>query len=65
MVVQRDADGWYVGQVPELPGCHTQGRTVEELTNRMSEAIGLYLEDDGAAILPATEFVGVHRVVLP
>ncbi len=44
LVVERDADGWLVGHVPELPGCHTQARTVDELLARMGEAMGLYLE---------------------
>lgn len=62
MVIERDEEGWYVGNIPELPGCHTQGRTVEELTERMREAIELYLEDVDETEKPVTEFVGVHRV---
>jgi predicted RNase H-like HicB family nuclease len=47
MVVEHDESGWYVGSVPELPGCHTQGKTVEELAERMREAISLYLDETG------------------
>ena len=64
MVTERDSAGWYVGSIPELPGCHTQGSTVEELTTRMREAIDLYLEDSDAVMLPTSEFIGVHRVTL-
>ena len=64
MVIERDQAGWYVGNIPELPGCHTQGRTIEELTARIREAIELYLEDGNAIVLPASEFVGVHRVAV-
>jgi predicted RNase H-like HicB family nuclease len=64
MIIERDETGWYVGNIPELPGCHTQGATVEELTIRMREAIALYLEDEDTAILPASEFIGVHRVAV-
>jgi len=44
VVVEKDEDGWFVGSVPELPGCHTQGKTEKELLERMREAIELYLE---------------------
>jgi predicted RNase H-like HicB family nuclease len=63
MVIERDETGWYVGNVPELPGCHTQGSTIEELTARMREAIELYLEDE-VVNLPASEFIGIHRVAV-
>jgi predicted RNase H-like HicB family nuclease len=62
MVVEHDADGWYVGSVPELPGCHTQGKTIEELTERMREAISLYLDETGEPEATPSEFVGVHKV---
>jgi len=44
VVVEKDEDGYYVASVPELPGCHTQAKTLDELTNRIKEAIELYLE---------------------
>ena len=45
MIIEKDAEGWYIGSIPSLPGCHTQARTIEELTPRMQEALTLYLED--------------------
>jgi len=42
--VERDEDGYYVATVPELPGCHTQARSLRELHPRIKEAIELYLE---------------------
>lgn len=44
VIVEKDEEGWYVGSVPELPGCHTQARTLDELMERIKEAIELYLE---------------------
>lgn len=32
-------DGWLVGAAPEVPGCASQGRTVEDLMTNMREAI--------------------------
>ena len=43
-IIERDEDGVFVASVPALPGCHTQGKTYEEVTARLKEAIELYLE---------------------
>ncbi|EKD33416.1 MAG: protein of unknown function UPF0150 [uncultured bacterium] len=41
---QADADGGFTAFVPLLPGCHTEGDTLEEAEKNVSEAIGVYLE---------------------
>lgn len=46
VLIEQDEDGWYVASVPELPGCHTQGKTLEEVRKRIKEAIELVLEAD-------------------
>jgi predicted RNase H-like HicB family nuclease len=38
-----ETDGCYIGYVEELPGANTQGRTIEEVTENLSEAIKLTL----------------------
>jgi predicted RNase H-like HicB family nuclease len=48
VIIERDEEGLYVGSVPQLPGCHTQGRSLDELMDRMREAIELCLEGDPA-----------------
>ncbi|MEA1904606.1 MAG: type II toxin-antitoxin system HicB family antitoxin [Candidatus Hadarchaeota archaeon] len=62
IVIEKDEDGYYVGSVPELPGCHTQARTLDELTKRIEEAIKLYLETEKGAADVTAEFVGVQVV---
>lgn len=63
IVVQKDPDGYFVASVPALPGCHTQARSLDELTVRAREAIELYLEEQDAA--PDTlDFVGVQRITV-
>jgi predicted RNase H-like HicB family nuclease len=37
-------EGGFVASVPALPGCHTQGATLEEAQQNIREAIELYLE---------------------
>lgn len=63
VVIERDEDGWYVASVPELHGCHTQARTLDDLTDRIKEAILLCLDVLGdQEINPSLEFVGLQRV---
>ena len=44
--IERDENGWYVASVPELPGCYTQAKTLEQLRPRIKEVIELTLESD-------------------
>ncbi|MEX2739330.1 MAG: type II toxin-antitoxin system HicB family antitoxin [Candidatus Wukongarchaeota archaeon] len=44
VVIIEDETGGYVAFVPALPGCHTQGDTLEELMTNAKEAIDLYME---------------------
>jgi predicted RNase H-like HicB family nuclease len=49
--------------VPALSGCHTQARSLDELMERIKEAIELCLEvqeDD----IEELDFVGVQRVTI-
>ena len=46
IVLDPDEEGrGYTVLVPALPGCVTQGRTVEECVERAKEAIQSYIED--------------------
>ena len=46
VLIEQDENGLYVASVPELPGCYTQGKTLEEARKRIKEAIKLVLESD-------------------
>ena len=63
VVIERDAEGYFVATVPTLPGCHTQARSLDKLMERIREAIELYLEVQAAEGEPL-EFVGVQRVMV-
>ena len=41
---EQAPEGGYVAFVPALPGCHTQGETLEETERNVKEAIAVYLE---------------------
>ena len=63
VIIERDAEGYYVGTVPSLKGCHTQARSLDELMVRIREAIELCLEVQGDK-LESLDFVGVQKVTV-
>ena len=63
VVIEKDEDGYFVASVPSLPGCHTQARSLDELMERVREAIAAYL--DAGEDVEELEFVGVRQVSVP
>lgn len=74
VIIEQDEDGWFVASVPSIPGCHTQGKTYEEATRNIKEAIELCLEvakddksykekiDWSEATTEKTHFLGVTEI---
>jgi predicted RNase H-like HicB family nuclease len=61
VTLERDEQGWIVAECPALPGCVTQGRTVDEALFNVREAIEVSLETRRAQGLPlAIEIVEVE-----
>ena len=44
VVIEQDETGYYVAEVPALPGCLSQGKTREEALANIKEAIEGWLE---------------------
>ena len=63
VIIERDEDGVYVGSIPQLTGCHTQGHSLHQLMERIREAAELCLEVEGACG-PSLEFVGIQRITI-
>lgn len=61
VVIEKGEDGYYVASVVELPGCHTQARELNELDDRVKEAITVYLEAEGEN-LTVPEFVALKKI---
>jgi predicted RNase H-like HicB family nuclease len=62
VLIEKDEDGIFIGEVPQLCGCYSQGKTLDELMNNIREVIELCLEEDQPAVLP--EFIGVQKVTV-
>lgn len=63
VVIERDAEGYYVATVPALRGCHTQAKSLDKLIQRIQEAIELCLEVEGDTP-EDLDFVGVQKVMI-
>ncbi len=65
ILVEEGLDGYFVGEVPELPGCYSQGKTVDELMRNIKEAIELYLESmESLNKKPQKRFFEIKEVVV-
>jgi len=62
VVIEKDRDGFYVGSVPSLRGCHTQAKSLDELMVRIKEVIELCLEVEQEPI--TNEFIGIQKVAV-
>jgi predicted RNase H-like HicB family nuclease len=64
VVIERDEDGFFVGEVPQLRACYSQGRTLDELMQNIREVIELCLEELAETGETFPEFVGVQKVAV-
>ncbi len=58
VVVEQDEAGYFVAEVPALPGCLSQGKTRDEAIGNVKDAIEGWLE-----VMEAKQKVDVERVV--
>ena len=63
VIIERDSEGWLIGTVPQLKGCHTQAKTLDKLIKRIKEAILLCLEIE-TEHRKQLELVGIQRVAI-
>ncbi len=61
--MERDEAGRNVASVPQLPGCHTDAASLDELMLEIREAIELCLQVQGGSPAPL-EFVGIQRLTI-
>ncbi len=61
VVLEKDEDGIYVATVPALPGCISEGHTVEDALTNIKEAIQGFIDDmksDGELVPGDVEIIG-------
>ena len=63
VIIEQDEKGYFIAEVPELKGCHTQAKSLDTLMERIKEAIQLCLEVYGKE-RPTTHLVGVQKVAV-
>lgn len=64
VVIEKDEDGYFIGTVPQLKGCHTQAKSLDELMERIKEATQLCLEVEGEDGEEELQFIGVQRIAV-
>ena len=62
VIIERDEDGYYVGEAPQLRACYSQGETLDELMDNMKEVIALCLEEQREET--RSEVIGIQRVAV-
>lgn len=63
VLIEQDEDGIYIAKVPDIIGCYTQGKTVEQAMERIKEAIQVCLEADDEEVIPL-KFIGVQQLAV-
>ena len=61
IIIEKGEDGYLISEVVELPGCHTQAKTLDDLIKRTKEAISLYLKCE-KGVKVGEKFLGVQRI---
>ena len=61
VLIEQDEDNVYIARVPEIEGCYTQGKSLQEVLERIKEAIEVCLEADKEDVNPM-RFVGIQKV---
>ena len=66
VVIEKDEDSYYVGEVPQLKACYSQGGTIDKLMENIKEVIEMCLEEleEANNSISINEFVGVQKIKL-
>jgi predicted RNase H-like HicB family nuclease len=60
IVIEKDENGEFIGEAPQLKSCRSYGKTLDELIANTREAIELCLKDDG--LDSHSQFIGVYKI---
>lgn len=63
VIIEEGEDGYLISEVLELPGCHTQAKTLDELMKRTKEAIELCLSASKEKVF-GQKFLGIQKLAV-
>jgi predicted RNase H-like HicB family nuclease len=61
VIIEQDEEGYYVAEAPELKGCYTQAKSLDELMVRIREVIALCADEEPEE-RPKLRFIEVQRI---
>ena len=61
VIIEQDEDGMYIGEVPQLKACYSQGKTLDELLSNIREVIEICLEEMEEET-KLSQFVGIQTI---
>jgi len=61
ILIEQDEDGTFIAKVPDIVGCYTQGRTVNQVLERIKEAIQVCIESEE---IKPMKFIGLQRIAV-
>ena len=61
VIIEQDEDGIYIGEVPQLKACYSQGETIDELLINIREVIEICLEEIEEET-KFSQFVGIQTI---
>lgn len=64
VIIEEGEAGYFISEVIELPGCHTQAKSMDELTERTKEAIILYLKCQKKPVEITERFIGLQKIAV-
>jgi len=64
VIIEKDEDGYFVGSVPQLKGCHTQAKSLDELMERIREATMVCLETESGENGNELQFIGIQKIAV-
>lgn len=65
VIFEQDEDNYFVASVPSIPGCYTQGKTLEIAKKRITEVIKLSLDENpDYSQATSSGFIGIENVTI-
>jgi predicted RNase H-like HicB family nuclease len=63
LIIKAGQDGFFIGQLKELPAVFTQGHTIDEVKENIADALELYLEDLRDSYIPQGKMIEEPEMV--